>query len=90
MGCVDVDAHSDAIRRAVQGGTEGTQGLGQDHRGAAVEQSVGLLVPGDGHRAHDALGRDLDDLDPHLLVERTTLVAHLGDQVLRVSHGPIL
>ena len=64
------------------------EGLGEHHRGAAVQQPVGLGVALDRHRRDHPLGADLQQLDPHLLVEGTHALGHPLEELPDV-HGAL-
>ena len=70
----------------VQRRADRAERLGEHHRGPAVQEAVGLRVALDRHGRHHPLGADLDQLDPHPVVQRTHALRHRGEELLDV-HG---
>ena len=66
MRRADVDPQRLPLRPGVHSGGKGTQRLGQDHMGAAVQDPGHLGVALHRHGANRPLGTHLQEMDPHL------------------------
>ena len=65
VGCVDVHADCYEVFAAVHTCGEGAEGLCKDHVSAAVQQTDGLSVTGDGHGRHGAFCGEFLELNAH-------------------------
>ena len=82
VGGVDVHPDGDLRRIGVDGGPDGSEGLGEHDGRPAVQEAERLGVALDRHGRDDPLRCDLDELDAHLVVQAAVALREEGDELL--------
>jgi hypothetical protein len=69
--CVDVNPNGVPSGPSVHGGGHTPESFSKDDMGATVENSDDLSISFDGHPCNGTLGRNFEELDPHLACQFT-------------------